>query len=411
MDYNKNLNFNNPKHGNINNKSIFNIPKNHFSQRDFYYNQYNKLTNSYFDYNNSTISQKNNLTIPNNKELNKNEYNTKFTFNYFENNNNNNQDIRQNTNPNYTNYNYSLSNYIQKERLNTKNKKVNLKTINIDNKNQIQHYNFDENKFNNEDYSNSMRYNQSNNSNFFFSNTHNPKENRKKGSRVADIIMKIYSNDILKDIIIKIYSEKIFDKLISTKVDINLIENMEKTIEEICRIEKEEIQKLDEGKRIEENLTENNFNININNNKNNYYPIKLNNNNKNKSKNKNIMKVRPSSNNIRHLKINELNNEFIKKYPKTSKTILGYDKLTIDQNKSLRNSLHKSQNLSEKRKINKIFNNYTSNFGRYFDPSLQNGGESKLNNISKNKMNDIYYNNCHSPVKDYIENTIHNIFI
>ena len=123
------------------------------------------------------------------------------------------------------------------------------------------------------------------------------------------------------------------------------------------------------------------------------------------------MKVRPLSNNLRHLKINELNDEFIKKYPKTSKTILGYDKLSIDQSNSLRNSLHKSQNCSDKRKkLNKIFNNYTSNFGRYFDPSLQNGGESKLNNIVKNKMNN-YYNYCQSPVKDYIENTIHNIFI
>ena len=410
MDYNKNLNFNNQNHYNINYKSRFNIPKNNISQREFYYNQYDNnyqnnnfiLKNSKIDINNYPTLQKYNLTIPNNKDIREKEYNKNSSSTSFENNNNYIQDIRQNTIPNSINFNYSLSNYIQRDRINN-DKKFNLKTINKNNRNQIEKYNFDEINFNSENLSTSMRKNQSNNSNYFSSNTQYPKDNRRKGSRVADIIMKIYSNDILKDVIIKIYSEKIFDKLISTKVDINLIENMEKTIEEICRLEEEEVKKLDNGTIIEENLTENNNN--------NYKQIKLNNNNKNKSRNKDIMKVRPLSNNLRHLKINELNDEFIKKYPKTSKTILGYDKLSIDQSKSLRNSLHKSQNCSDKRKkLNKIFNNYTSNFGRYFDPSLQNGGESKLNNIVKNKMNN-YYNYCQSPVKDYIENTIHNIFI
>ncbi len=405
MDYNNNFNFNTPKQYNMNYKSNFNIPKNYNSQRDFYYNQHNnnfQTNNFILNNNNYPTSQKYNFTVSNNKEKRENEYNKNSSSSSFENNNNYIQDIR-NTNQNFINYNYSLSNYIQNDRLINNNKKFNLKTFNTNKKNQIQKYNFDENKFNSENFSTSMRDSQTNNSNFFFSNSQYSKENRRKGSRVADIIMKIYSNDILKDIIIKIYSEKIFDELISTKVDIHLIENMEKTIEEICRLEKEEVKKFDKGTIIEENLPENN------NNKTNQ--IKLNNNNKIQSRNKNIMKVRPLSNNLRHLKINELNDEFIKKYPKTSKTILGYDKLTLDQNQTLSNSLHKSQNFSDKRKkLNKIFNNYTSNFGRYFDPSLQNGGESKLNHIPKNKMNN-YYNYCQSPVKDYIENTIHNIFI
>ena len=74
--------------------------------------------------------------------------------------------------------------------------------------------------------------------------------------------------------------------------------------------------------------------------------------------------------------------------------------------------MKKSGNLSENRKHSgKLFNNYTSNQGGYFDPSLQNGGESKLNYLphSKNKTNNIY-KNAQSPVKDYIENKL-NIFI
>ena len=119
------------------------------------------------------------------------------------------------------------------------------------------------------------------------------------------------------------------------------------------------------------------------------------------------------SNKSKNLKINKLNNELIKKYPNTSKTILGYDKFKKEKQFSFENSLKRVGNLSENKRKNvgKLFNNYTSSQGGYFDASLQNGGESKLNylNTSKNKTNNMY-KNCHSPVRDYIENKL-NIFI
>ena len=68
--------------------------------------------------------------------------------------------------------------------------------------------------------------------------------------------MKINSNDILKDIIIKLYSKNIFDELISSKVNLNLIESIEKTINEVCRLEEEECKKLEEANKNEEIINE-----------------------------------------------------------------------------------------------------------------------------------------------------------
>ena len=68
--------------------------------------------------------------------------------------------------------------------------------------------------------------------------------NNSKALRVADIIMKINSNDILYDIISQLYSKEILDQLMSPDVDINLINIIEQTIEKITILENEEIQKL-----------------------------------------------------------------------------------------------------------------------------------------------------------------------
>ena len=60
-------------------------------------------------------------------------------------------------------------------------------------------------------------------------------DQRQKATKVAEILMKINSNEILNDIITKIYSNSIFEELMSSNVDINLVNDVEKTINEINR--------------------------------------------------------------------------------------------------------------------------------------------------------------------------------
>ena len=122
-----------------------------------------------------------------------------------------------------------------------------------------------------------------------------------------------------------------------------------------------------------------------------------------------------------------LNSEILQNYPKTGKTILGYEKFKRDKNRefnferSLRNenyddnynninrrnynlNISKADSIKSHYSINGnrsysnkriIFNNYTSPFGDYFDSSLQKGGESKLYCPKKNNRGN--FKNARSP--------------
>ena len=191
----------------------------------------------------------------------------------------------------------------------------------------------------------------------------NHSKNRQKASRVADILMKINSNEIVYNIISKVFSNKIYDDLISTEVSMELIESVEKTIEEI------ELLELEESKNYEKSQP----NILINNN---YFTRASNNTSGlllNKSK-----KKKPSN----------IDTEFMMKYPKTYKTITGRSNPYTIRNKSTKYN-------------GKPFVSYTSPASRYFDPSLQNGGQSKLSNRKRSKSK--YRRDVISPVKRYIE--------
>lgn len=191
----------------------------------------------------------------------------------------------------------------------------------------------------------------------------NHSKNRQKASRVADILMKINSNEIVYDIISKVFSKKIYDDLISTEVSMELIESVEKTIEEI------ELLELEESKNYEKSQP----NILLNTN---YFPRTSNNTSSlrlNKSKKK---------------KLSNIDTEFMMRYPKTYKTITGSSNPYINRNKSTKYN-------------GKPFVSYTSPASRYFDPSLQNGGQSKLSNRKRSKSK--YRNDVISPVKRYIE--------
>ena len=319
------------------------------------------------------------------------------------------------------------------------------------------------------DYKNNMKYENN-------ENNDNDNENLKnsKALRVADIIMKINSNDILYDIITQLYSKEILEQLMSPDVDINLINVIEQTIEKITILENEEIQKLrnkndslpsdinknseyneikDKDEYLYNELNKRNNHINNYNKLN--APKKINEYKKYKSSSSFYDKNKNSSINsvssiyysnyppkkISSYKKNKtkaemhLNSEILQNYPKTGKTILGYEKFKRDKNRefnferslrnenyddnynninrrnynlniskadSIKNHSYYSINGNNRSYSNKrmIFNNYTSPFGDYFDGSLQKGGESKLF-YQKRKRG--IFKNARSPVKDYID--------
>ena len=307
-----------------------------------------------------------------------------------------------------------------------------------------------------------------------YENENNTKNS--KALRVADIVMKINSNDILYDIITQLYSKDILNQLMSPGVDINLINIIEQTIEKITILENEEIEKL-KNKESTKNQNDNNDNENNINNNSESYDININqksNLKHNKNYNYNNFnklsipkkieeynnhrtsfsfydksntsyysqlppKVTPNRQ-LNKYKAEYLNSEILQNYPKTGKTILGYEKYKRDRNrefnfeKSLRNdkymnsynnkrnnnfnnskadsigrnqSCHSNNRSFSNKKI--IFNNYTSPFGGYFDSSLQKGGQSKLK-MEHNKNNNTLFKNCRSPVKDYIDG-INDVYI
>ena len=229
---------------------------------------------------------------------------------------------------------------------------------------------------------------------FVFSSNSQPsspqRKNRQKATRVADILMKINSNDILYNILSQIFSNSIFDELLSSDVDMELIENVEKTILEIEKLEQEETQNLNQNQI---NSTPQ-FNYNTPNEdlysksftefntKPTYYNIPK----------PNVQTKPLSSKQTSQRKLNNLNIELMKKYPKTYKTLSGYDGVSNNYHSTFKKSKTNSFNGG------RTFVNYTTSASGYFDPSLQNGGQSKLSsNYKKNKRDAI------SPVKQYIE--------
>ena len=365
--------------------------------------------------------------------LQKNGYSELFSFN---------QDLN-NLNNKLTFNTEEFPNKISKNIINEKEEK----DLNINNKN-----NNVQNENNDKQNERIMPYNQE------YEKDNNTKNS--KALRVADIIMKINSNDILFDIITQLYTRDIFNQLMSPNVDTNLIDLIEQTIEKITILENEEIQKLRNKESSQEDI------YNTNNNINNLYSkdegifennSNLNNGKSNLSKNNDdyikkgtsytffdknnsscysqLPPKVPQRRQLNKYKAEYLNSEILQNYPKTGKTILGYEQFKKDRSKdfnfekSLRNdkymndyrklksynfynskadSLTKNQSYHSNNRSfsNKktIFNNYTSPFGDYFDSSLQRGGPSKLK-MDYLQNNNNLFKNCRSPVKDYIDGT------
>ena len=233
---------------------------------------------------------------------------------------------------------------------------------------------------------------------------------KSKASRVADILMKLNSNEIQHNIITQMFSESIFDQLISPNVDNELIDQVDNILLEIEKLEQEERFNLG----IDNSYSNNDNNILMNQllpktqNKNYINDQSIKNNNSNNkvhktSKNKNKNQFQK--------KIHLIEKELIKKYPKTSSNfykskscLQDKPKPEFDFTQSLRQS-NKNLHLNGE----KTFVNYTSTSGGYFDPSLQKGGDSVLARTTKRKnKQDEYRKYVISPVKNYIESSNHN---
>ena len=233
---------------------------------------------------------------------------------------------------------------------------------------------------------------------------------KSKASRVADILMKLNSNEIQHNIITQMFSESIFDQLISPNVDNELIDQVDNILLEIEKLEQEERFNLG---------IDNSYSNNDNNSLMNQFLPKSQNKNyineqsiKNNNSNNKVHKTSKNKNkNQVQKKIHLIEKELIKKYPKTSSNfykskscLQDKPKPEFDFTQSLRQS-NKNLRLNGE----KTFVNYTSTSGGYFDPSLQKGGDSVLSRTIKRKnKQDEYRKYVISPVKNYIESSNHN---
>ena len=227
-----------------------------------------------------------------------------------------------------------------------------------------------------------------------------PHSKKKKVSRVTDLVMKINSDQELYDLTIQLFGDDILDKLMSPNVEIPFIENIEKTIDEIERLRANDT----------DELNNNNDNNPLNDNK--PQPIQI----KNSLRNQ-ISKTQKKENtpNTKQIQDEETTQAYVDellvksgllgKYPKTPQ---GFDSNFPIQNdivqskskKHIKRSNFRGNNSRSNSEIYnhpKIFMNYMSQYGQYFDSSLQHGGMSKLPPSNKTKKIRII-----SPVRKYI---------
>lgn len=168
---------------------------------------------------------------------------------------------------------------------------------------------------------------------------------KEKLGLIADIIMKINSEDYFYEILTKLFGDDLTDKLMSSEVSDNLLDAVQNSIKEI-----EELKKKDDLK---------NKNQNIN------------------KQNAEEMEDKP-----KRFPIEQIMNPNIKQ------------NIYINNNKKLNNennnkdfnfekNLRKSGDKNNTTKKEKPFISATSAYGNYFDPPLQKGGFSKLNEYKK----------------------------
>jgi len=177
---------------------------------------------------------------------------------------------------------------------------------------------------------------------------HEPRFNNKKDklSIIADIIMKINSEDYYYEILTKLHGDDLTDKLMSSDVSNEFLESVLNSINEIERSKKRE-EEIEEEPKI--------------------FPVEhyTNYNRKNKNKNKRF--------NIKNNSFNEYNY-------KNNLNLRKNDSREYNDINVKKNGRKKVNSSSRKEKP---FINATCAYGNYFDPPLQKGGMSKLTSYKK----------------------------
>ena len=199
----------------------------------------------------------------------------------------------------------------------------------------------------------------------------NPKENysnnirkgtnkKEKLSLIADIIMKINSEDYFYEILTKLFGEDLTDKLMSSDVSDELLDAVQNSIKEI-----EELKRKDDLKNQNQNNNIHKSNSEEMEEKPKRFPIE-------QIMNPNIKKQnmnRSSSN-------KKLNNEKNKNYQE-------FNFQNNLRKQSGQENFGKNNKKNNSSKKEKPFISATSAYGNYFDPPLQKGGLSKLDEYKK----------------------------
>ena len=174
---------------------------------------------------------------------------------------------------------------------------------------------------------------------------------KEKINKISDIIIKLNSEDYFFEILTRLFGNDLKEKLTSNEVSDELITAVENSIQEI-----ELLKKKDELKN-----KKNEEKININN-------------------------LEEKEEEPRTFPINEIMNDKYKNYKTIKKEKKNNNKLDniyqeFDFIKNLRQNNYKTLNNNNKKE--KPFISTTSIYGNYFDPPLQKGGISKLDDYKK----------------------------
>ena len=179
------------------------------------------------------------------------------------------------------------------------------------------------------------------------------KNEQDKVNKIADIIIKLNSKDYYYIILTKLFGNDLKEKLVSNKVSNELLAAVQNSIQEI-----EAIKKKDDMK-----------------------------NSKKEDKLKNLKSLEEMEEEPRQFPVNEIigPNDKYKNYKKINKQKNNHNINDLYQEydfiKNLRKDTSKKMNNSDKKV--KPFISATSIYGNYFDPPLQKGGISKLDDYKK----------------------------
>ena len=310
-------------------------------------NKTNKIKKSNYKKENKSISNQKNLKIEKDNSYLSSILGLKFNYDpYFD--EKQLKDLTQNEEILNHNQTYIKNNIIY----NNKNKNKNDYNKSLRNK-----FKSNNNNINNSDLIKSDNNNYSSRLNYTDNNVLPIKNKNQKFGIIADIIMKMNTEDYINEILIKLFGENLTDKLMSNDVSDELLEAIQNSIKEI-----EEYKKNDE---FNEFNVKNNIRNEIIEEKPQKYPLeKL-------TKRKYNNDIKRSVSSKRFNKKNN-NNKIYKEF-NFVKSLRKNGNINIDKN-DINNSTNNKYNKKEK-----PFICATNPYGNYFDSPLQKGGMSKLN--------------------------------